>query len=61
MQRGDIMGHEFMDEVIETGPDVDPAKLRPGDRKVVLKPWPQGGIRRLQEECGIRWRAGISS
>jgi threonine dehydrogenase-like Zn-dependent dehydrogenase len=38
MQRGDIMGHEFMGEVIETGPDVDPAKLRPGDRVVVPFP-----------------------
>jgi threonine dehydrogenase-like Zn-dependent dehydrogenase len=38
MQRGDIMGHEFMGEVIETGPDVDPGKLRPGDRVVVPFP-----------------------
>jgi threonine dehydrogenase-like Zn-dependent dehydrogenase len=38
MQRGDIMGHEFMGEVIETGPDVDPARLRPGDRVVVPFP-----------------------
>ena len=29
MQRGDIMGHEFMGEVIKTGPDIDPGKLRP--------------------------------
>ena len=38
MQRGDIMGHEFMGEVIETGPGIDPGKLRPGDRVVVPFP-----------------------
>jgi threonine dehydrogenase-like Zn-dependent dehydrogenase len=38
MQRGDIMGHEFMGEVIETGPGVDPGRLRPGDRVVVPFP-----------------------
>jgi threonine dehydrogenase-like Zn-dependent dehydrogenase len=33
MQRGDILGHEFMGEVVETGSDV--ARLRKGDRVVV--------------------------
>jgi threonine dehydrogenase-like Zn-dependent dehydrogenase len=36
MKRGDIVGHEFMGEVVETGPDV--RKLRVGDRVVVPFP-----------------------
>jgi threonine dehydrogenase-like Zn-dependent dehydrogenase len=36
MKKGDILGHEFMGEVVETGPDV--ANLRPGDRVVVPFP-----------------------
>ena len=38
MQRGDILGHEFMGEVVETGPDVDKDKLRAGDRVVIPFP-----------------------
>jgi threonine dehydrogenase-like Zn-dependent dehydrogenase len=33
MQAGDILGHEFMGEVVEVGPEVK--KLKPGDRVVV--------------------------
>ena len=33
MQAGDVLGHEFMGEVVETGPEV--RALRPGDRVVV--------------------------
>jgi threonine dehydrogenase-like Zn-dependent dehydrogenase len=33
IERGDILGHEFMGEVIEVGPEV--TRLRPGDRVVV--------------------------
>src|SRR5689334_7795200 len=33
MQKGDILGHEFMGEVVETGPGV--SNLRVGDRVVV--------------------------
>src|SRR5438034_6637022 len=33
MQEGDILGHEFMGEVVEVGPGV--RSLRPGDRVVV--------------------------
>jgi len=36
MQRGDILGHEFMGEVVETGPDV--RNLHVGDRVVVPFP-----------------------
>ncbi len=36
MEQGDIMGHEFMGEVVETGPEV--RKLRVGDRVVVAFP-----------------------
>lgn len=35
MQQGDIMGHEFMGEVVETGSGVSPDKLKVGDRVVV--------------------------
>ncbi len=36
MEQGDILGHEFMGEVVEVGPDVK--KLRVGDRVVVAFP-----------------------
>jgi threonine dehydrogenase-like Zn-dependent dehydrogenase len=36
MQAGDILGHEFMGEVVETGPGVN--NLKPGDRVVVPFP-----------------------
>src|SRR5262247_1532525 len=36
MEKGDIMGHEFMGEVVETGPDV--RSLKVGDRVVVPFP-----------------------
>ncbi|WP_424536762.1 zinc-dependent alcohol dehydrogenase [Sphaerisporangium viridialbum] len=36
MERGDILGHEFMGEVVEVGPDV--SNLRVGDRVVVPFP-----------------------
>jgi threonine dehydrogenase-like Zn-dependent dehydrogenase len=35
MEQGDIMGHEFMGEVVETGSGVSKEKLRTGDRVVV--------------------------
>jgi len=38
MQKGDVMGHEFMGEVVEVGPDVSQDKLRVGDRVVVPFP-----------------------
>jgi threonine dehydrogenase-like Zn-dependent dehydrogenase len=40
MQKGDVMGHEFMGEVVEVGPGVDRDKIRVGDRVVV--PFPIG-------------------
>ncbi len=36
MRKGDILGHEFMGEVVEVGPAVN--NLRPGDRVVVPFP-----------------------
>ncbi len=36
MTRGDILGHEFMGEVVEVGSEID--NLRPGDRVVVPFP-----------------------
>src|SRR4030095_15784675 len=38
MQDGDVMGHEFMGEVIEVGSGVPADKLRVGDRVVVPFP-----------------------
>jgi threonine dehydrogenase-like Zn-dependent dehydrogenase len=38
MQKGDVMGHEFMGEVVEVGDDVDGDKLRVGDRVVIPFP-----------------------
>jgi threonine dehydrogenase-like Zn-dependent dehydrogenase len=35
MEQGDIMGHEFMGEVVEVGPGIRPEKLKVGDRVVV--------------------------
>jgi threonine dehydrogenase-like Zn-dependent dehydrogenase len=35
MEQGDIMGHEFMGEVVEVGPGVKAEKLKVGDRIVV--------------------------
>lgn len=35
MEQGDILGHEFMGEVVEVGPGVDQDKLKVGDRVVV--------------------------
>lgn len=35
MEQGDIMGHEFMGEVVEVGAGVDRDKLKIGDRVVV--------------------------
>jgi threonine dehydrogenase-like Zn-dependent dehydrogenase len=41
MKKGDVLGHEFMGEVVETGPDV--TGLRVGDRVVVPFPIACGG------------------
>jgi threonine dehydrogenase-like Zn-dependent dehydrogenase len=41
VKRGDIIGHEFMGEVIETGPNVK--KLHKGQRVVVASPIGCGG------------------
>ncbi|MFI0169614.1 zinc-dependent alcohol dehydrogenase [Streptomyces sp. NPDC017095] len=38
MEKGDIMGHEFMGEVVEVGPGISADKLRVGDRVVVPFP-----------------------
>ncbi len=35
LEQGDILGHEFMGEVVEVGPGVNREKLRVGDRVVV--------------------------
>ena len=35
LEQGDILGHEFMGEVVEVGPGVDREKLNVGDRVVV--------------------------
>jgi len=35
LEQGDILGHEFMGEVVEVGPGIDRSKLKVGDRVVV--------------------------
>ncbi|HXE51388.1 MAG TPA: zinc-dependent alcohol dehydrogenase [Tepidisphaeraceae bacterium] len=35
MQKGDILGHEFMGEVVEVGEGVPGDKLKPGDRVII--------------------------
>jgi threonine dehydrogenase-like Zn-dependent dehydrogenase len=35
LEQGDILGHEFMGEIVEVGPGVDRGKLNVGDRVVV--------------------------
>jgi threonine dehydrogenase-like Zn-dependent dehydrogenase len=35
LAQGDILGHEFMGEVVETGPGIESEKLKVGDRVVV--------------------------
>jgi threonine dehydrogenase-like Zn-dependent dehydrogenase len=50
MQKGDILGHEFMGEVVEVGPGVDPAKVAVGDRVVVPFPIACGSCSMCQAE-----------
>ena len=38
MEKGDVLGHEFMGEVVEVGPSVSPDRLKTGDRVVVPFP-----------------------
>ncbi len=53
MQNGDVMGHEFMGEVIEVGDGISPDQLQVGDRVVV--PFPIA--------CGSCWtcKSGLYS
>jgi len=48
MERGDILGHEFMGEVVEIGPDVE--NLAVGDRVVVPFPIACGACAQCQAE-----------
>jgi threonine dehydrogenase-like Zn-dependent dehydrogenase len=50
MQNGDVLGHEFMGEVVEVGPDVPPDKLAVGDRVVVPFPIACGACGACQAE-----------
>jgi threonine dehydrogenase-like Zn-dependent dehydrogenase len=47
MEKGDVLGHEFMGEVMEVGPDVK--NLKPGDRVVVPFPIACGACRACRE------------
>ena len=47
MERGDVLGHEFMGEVVEVGREV--RNLVPGDRIVVPFPISCGGCRSCQD------------
>jgi threonine dehydrogenase-like Zn-dependent dehydrogenase len=48
MRKGDILGHEFMGEVVETGPGAE--NLKPGDRVVVPFPIACGNCWSCQHE-----------
>ena len=50
VQKGDILGHEFMGEVVEVGPDVPPERLKVGDRVVVPFPIACGACSACQAE-----------
>lgn len=50
MQNGDVLGHEFMGEVVEVGPDVPAARLQVGDRVVVPFPIACGACAACQAE-----------
>jgi len=43
MENGDVLGHEFMGEVVEVGPGIAPGTLAVGDRVVVPFPIACGG------------------
>ena len=48
MEKGDVLGHEFMGEVVELGPDVD--NLKVGDRVVVPFPIACGNCWSCQQQ-----------
>jgi threonine dehydrogenase-like Zn-dependent dehydrogenase len=48
MQRGDVLGHEFMGEVVEVGPDVN--NIKRGDRVVVPFPIACGHCNMCEKE-----------
>ncbi|MFD8255543.1 zinc-dependent alcohol dehydrogenase [Streptomyces werraensis] len=50
MEKGDILGHEFMGEVVEVGPGISDGKLRVGDRVVVPFPIACGGCASCRAE-----------
>ena len=50
MQKGDIMGHEFMGEVVEVGPGVDRRRVSVGDRVVIPFPIACGACAMCQAE-----------
>jgi threonine dehydrogenase-like Zn-dependent dehydrogenase len=50
MEKGDVLGHEFMGEVVEVGPAVDGSRLRVGDRVVVPFPIACGACLACQAE-----------
>jgi threonine dehydrogenase-like Zn-dependent dehydrogenase len=50
MEKGDVMGHEFMGEVVEVGSGVSPEKLRIGDRVVVPFPIACGACAACRQE-----------
>ncbi len=51
MQSGDILGHEFMGEVVETGPGVK--NLQQGDRVVIPSPFPVAVASFATATCGL--------
>ncbi|MBV8671885.1 MAG: glutathione-dependent formaldehyde dehydrogenase [Acidobacteriaceae bacterium] len=50
LEQGDILGHEFMGEVVEVGPGVNKDKIRVGDRVVVPFTIACGACRPCQDQ-----------
>ena len=50
LEQGDILGHEFMGEVVELGRGVDKSKLKVGDRVVVPFTIACGGCQSCQDQ-----------
>lgn len=50
LEQGDILGHEFMGEVVEVGPGIDKDKLKVGDRVVVPFTIACGGCRACKDQ-----------
>src|SRR3954467_12320002 len=49
MREGDVIGHQFMGEIVEVGPEVQ--RLKPGDRVVIPRSSPAGTAGSASSTC----------